>query len=184
MEDKELQYRLLYSTAVAGKTYKFAESVMERFVRLMVSLEHETLFQTINEYIKADIVSELVRFLRTGSYTRIEKCWTEVVKLDLHTCTVKELEAIHGIGPKTARFFILWTRDGARVAALDVHILKWLRQEGYDAPKATPPSGKRYDELERAFLEEADKRNMTPRDLDAQIWEQFSGYKEKQNDLV
>jgi thermostable 8-oxoguanine DNA glycosylase len=107
-----------------------------------------------------------------------------MVGINLQTCSPTELETIHGIGPKTARFFIIWTRPDARVAALDVHVLRWLKTLGYDAPSQTP-SGKRYVELEIAFLAEADRRRVTPHILDQQIWSTGSRYDQQQSfDLV
>ena len=61
------------------------------------------------------------------------------------------------------------TRPDEQYAALDVHILRWLRTKGYDAPKGTP-TGERYRELELNFISEAEKRGMTPAELDSAIW--------------
>jgi thermostable 8-oxoguanine DNA glycosylase len=83
---------------------------------------------------------------------------------------ILEGRKIHGIGPKTSRFFILWTRPHERYAALDVHILRWLRGLGHNAPRSTP-NGRKYGELEKIFLSEADKRGLSPGELDAQVWE-------------
>lgn len=94
--------------------------------------------------------------------------------LDLRTCTVDELEGIHGIGPKTARMFVLHTRPAAEVAALDVHILHYMSDRGISVPKSTP-SGRRYKELETKFLEMARKAGKTPADFDLEIWRKYSG---------
>jgi thermostable 8-oxoguanine DNA glycosylase len=56
---------------------------------------------------------------------------------------------------------------------LDVHILKYLRSQGFEAPKQTP-SGKKYLELEKNFLELAKKNNMTPADFDLMLWTKYS----------
>lgn len=87
--------------------------------------------------------------------------------------TVDELEACYGIGPKTARFFLFTAVPGARYAALDTHILKWLAKLGYAVPKATP-SGKNYQRIEEYFLFEADERNMTPAELDIAVWTAYN----------
>lgn len=173
----ELQWKLLYATVVAGKKATFAENVMGKFMQLLV---HDDLpFDYIRRNIKHGMMHNLVHSLRTGSYKRIERCWTEAIELDPETCTIEELEEIHGIGPKTARFFVLWTREGVRCAALDVHILHWLRDNGYpSAPRSTPQAGKKYKYWEDIFLKEADERGKTPRELDGEIWTKYSGYKE------
>lgn len=93
--------------------------------------------------------------------------------LDLKTCTVDELESIHGIGMKTSRCFVMHTRKDARHAGLDTHVLKWLRYLGYDAPKATP-SKKQYLEFERIFVQIADLLGIPPAVLDLDIWNAYS----------
>ena len=87
---------------------------------------------------------------------------------------MEDLEAIPGIGPKTSRFFLLHTRPNQEIAVLDTWILKYLKNAGYNAPKATP-SGKKYLELEKNFLFEARKNNMKPADFDIYIWRNFRG---------
>lgn len=99
--------------------------------------------------------------------------------LNLKTCTVADLEAIYGIGMKTARYFILHTRKNARVACLDTHILSWLSYyTGYKVPKQTPTKTK-YLELEKVFLNICDTMQMTPADLDLKIWNKQRGSDEK-----
>jgi thermostable 8-oxoguanine DNA glycosylase len=126
---------------------------------------------------KAGRLETILRESRTGNYTKLAACIRGLLtaKLDLATCAPIDLEAIHGIGPKTSRFFILWTRPGAEYAALDVHVLRWLRLMGHDAPKATP-TGAKYAELERVFLVLAKSFGMTPRELDHAIWIEGSNY--------
>lgn len=116
-----------------------------------------------------------LRELRAGQYKRIGSALRHlaVARLDLGKCSLEDLEYVPGIGPKTARWFLLRTQPGARFAALDTHILKWLHGRGYDVPRHTP-TGKRYAEIEKCFLEQADKLGMTPAALDLLIWEQYA----------
>lgn len=175
----DLQYRLLYATVVAGKKYTFAENIMEKFLRLLD--KEELPFDYLRKVVEHKTLHTIVHLLRTGSYKRIERCWAEIIELDPETCTVEELEAVHGVGPKTARFFVMWTRPDEKVAVLDTHILRWLRELGHDAPQSTPPAGPKYEALEQVFLLEAEKRGMTPKQLDTEIWETYSGYREAQH---
>ena len=112
---------------------------------------------------------------KLGQYNRLEKAFGGILQFKgkLKTISVAELESVNGIGSKTARFFVLHSQKDARVACLDVHILKWMREQGYIAPKQTPTK-KRYAILEAQFLTEAWKREMTPADLDLIIWKSFS----------
>ena len=170
--DRELEYRICYAIIVAGKSAKFATSAVER---LFPVDRNETPFEVIRDFVHCGHLRSHLEECRTGNYTKIERafCALAIRSPNLRTCTAQDLEIIHGIGPKTSRFFILWTRPDARYAALDVHVLRWLKGLGYDAPRSTP-SGKKYAELEMAFLSEADKRGILPSALDAQIWEAAS----------
>lgn len=82
----------------------------------------------------------------------------------------EDLESIPGVGPKTARYFILHSRPNARVAALDTHILRWLGHRGYEVPLATPSSSSTYRRLEDAFIHECDAVGRSPADMDLDIW--------------
>ena len=120
---------------------------------------------------------EVLRDCRIGNYTKNAQALREVAHcplLDLATVSPEQLEQFHGIGPKTSRFFILWTRPWERYAALDTHILRWLNEQGIKAPRTTP-KGKRYYELEAEFIRLADEAGMTPRELDYQIWTEAAG---------
>ncbi|KKM05393.1 hypothetical protein LCGC14_1754610 [marine sediment metagenome] len=163
----ELQARLIYAVLVAGKSAEFAEM---KTLALVGNRVDDLPFQIINDHIVCGDIEDWLRRERTGSYGRLVKCLPDLIRLDPHNCTIQELEAVHGVGPKTSRFYILWTRPDAMCAALDTHVLKWLRSLGYDAPKSTPQTGARYEELEQAFLREAKERGTTPRELDYEIW--------------
>ena len=62
------------------------------------------------------------------------------------------------------------SRRNQRIATLDVHILKWLRSKGINAPRQTPQNELSYKKLENRFLELADERGKTPAELDLEIW--------------
>jgi len=94
--------------------------------------------------------------------------------LDLRTCGWQDLEVINGIGHKTSRYFILYSREGVDdLAPLDRHILTWLREQGHDVPKNTPTSLKRYQEIEEIFLEYASKQPMSVAEFNYAIWRQM-----------
>lgn len=166
----ELEYRVLYSMVVAGKSAAFATAALARFFGDPAGDWSPLAFV---EYLVArgQLLSRLQE-ARTGNYTKLALGFEQLAKaeLDLRTCSAQQLEAIHGVGPKTSRFFILWTRPEAEHAALDTHVLKWLRYLGHNAPMSTP-SGEKYAELERVFIAAAKARGMTARELDSAIWD-------------
>jgi endonuclease III len=180
----ELEHRLVYSLIVAGKSAAFTDAAMKRLADAFWSLldpAPATHFEAVRRSRKlkngdSTILGLALHKARTGNYTKIERALCELVDADLDLATVAPdaLEAIHGIGPKTARFFILWTRPNERYAALDTHILKWMKARGYQRIPKSTPTGKRYAEIEQQFIAEADKRGMTPRELDHAIWDHYA----------
>lgn len=113
----------------------------------------------------------VLRAVRAGQYRRLALAFRGVVKLNLRSCTVDDLEAVHGIGPKTARMFLLHSRPKQWYAVLDTHILHWLKAEGVpNVPKSTPPTGKTYRRLESDFLARCDHMGVDPATLDLRIW--------------
>jgi len=170
-EKHEAEARLLYAVLVAGKSAEFAQNALIRLMSVSTNIDDGP-FALIKELIDKGLLDEALRAARTGSYTRIGKCFKEIIKneIDPETCTVEELEAIHGIGPKTARFYVMWTRNDNNYAALDTHILKWLKYLGHNVPKSTP-TGKLYATIEKIFLSEAEKRGIGAGKLDGLIWE-------------
>ena len=176
MTTAELESRLIYAAIVAGKSANFADAVCATLWNHCQP--GETPFAMVKRLRDCGNLGTALRVCRTGNYTKLRRCLIELIEanLDLYTCTAADLERIHGIGPKTSRFFLLWTRpDTAQHAALDVHILRWLRTQGHDAPKSTPPAGPIYSKWEAVFLQEAAARGKSPRDLDYQIWQAGTG---------
>ena len=90
--------------------------------------------------------------------------------LDLATCTLADLIAIHGIGLKTAQCFLLHTRRDSNVVGLDTHMLAELRERGFDAPKATPSSLKTYEKWSEVVRGLAQEAGMTMPEFDLHIF--------------
>jgi hypothetical protein len=121
---------------------------------------------------------DLWRKHRLGQYGRIERAVSESFGLRLDVCLTSHLLSIHGIGPKTARFFILHSRRYADCAILDTHILKYLRDRGFgEVPKSTPQSDRKYRELELLWLRDIQFTypDLTPAEADLAIWRKYSG---------
>lgn len=172
----DLQYKILYCIIVAGKSSKFANNVLKKiFMDKPINILP---FEYLCKFIINGELEIILKSSKSGNYKKLNKAIPDIIKLDLNTCTVEDLENIKGIGPKTARFFILWTRPNNRYAVLDTHILKWLKLIGHNTPKSTPSKNK-YKYLEKIFLDECDKRNIAPYILDKLIW----GYYSKSNDI-
>jgi thermostable 8-oxoguanine DNA glycosylase len=169
----ELEEFLLFSIMVAGKSAKQTALKLHYFLELKEN--GESPFELVENLIKDDLLDTAMRSCKLGQYGRLGSAFRGIVKLRnrLHEASVDVLESIKGIGPKTARFFVLHSREGASHAVLDTHILKWLRVHGENAPKSTP-SGKKYSELEKRFIFWAGQYAMPLADIDLQIWKQYS----------
>jgi len=176
--EDELEEFLLFAILVAGKTAKTQAKKLEEFLANRPKNkagQPYSPFEYLNYLEKTDTLIPEMKRCKLGQYNRIAKAFMGILRFEgwLDDISVAELESVNGIGSKTARFFVLHSQKDARVACLDVHILKWLREQGYSAPKQTPTK-KRYAILESIFLTEAWKREMNPADLDLMIWKSFS----------
>ena len=179
--ESELEEFLLFCILVAGKNSKVAAKKLNEFLKdgmKLVGLPSDTSpFQYIQYVIDSEFLFfNILQLYKLGQYNRIGKAFYGILKFkgSLQYISIPDLESVHGIGPKTARFFLLHTRPNQKVAVLDTHILKWLRAQGYNAPKVTPPAGLQYQTWEHCFLSEARKLDMSPADLDLTIWNSYA----------
>ena len=178
---EELEELLIFCILVAGKTASIQAKKLELFLRK--DKYNSSPFSLISEYIDKGILLSKIQESKLGQYNRLQKAFTQILELDVFKCTVQQLEAITGIGPKTARFFLLHSRANQKLAVLDTHLLKWLRSEiGLDTPKATP-TAKKYLILEQAFLKYCEDNNKSPATLDLEIWNKYSSIKNKQKNI-
>jgi hypothetical protein len=173
--ERELQKFWLFSLFVAGKNSDFAAQKVDALMNQMPQ-ECEPL-----DYLRICDVDAMLRKIKAGQYTRLTKAIQQSMGVDLHTATVEDLMKIHGVGPKTSRFFILHSRKDYKCAVLDTHILKLLRDEGnVNVPKSTP-SGKAYLHWEQVFLDFCQKNypGVPIAEVDLYYWMKYSGRTEK-----
>lgn len=172
--DEELEQFLFFAVCVEGRNARLIAKKVNRVFELFPApLTH--LSAMTEGGIRGFLESEKI-----GQYGRISKALfnvcTEIIfhpNADhthfLRECSVEKLEDL--VGLKTSRFFILHSREGARVAVLDVHILRWLKGLGHDLVGDSTPSCKvKYRWVEKIFLNECDKRGMLPATLDLEVW--------------
>lgn len=175
-DTNSLEEFLLFSVVVAGKKASVQNRLLNDFLNTMSYQWPCSPFNRIREMISLGTLDKSLRNSKLGQYNRIAKSFTQIInsKLNLRTCTVEDLEAIHGIGPKTARFFILYTRPKQRVAVLDTHILRFMREKLFiPTPKSTP-SGKLYKQLEQQFLDYVDTTGESVAKIDLAIWSEYT----------
>ena len=173
----EKEYFLIFSVIVAGRNAKMA---VEKTWRLLeFTWGEETPFDLIKHYIDHNTLTQKLKSLKIGQYTRIEKALRDIINLNIETCTLDDLLACHGVGNKTARFFLLNTRKNAEYAVLDTHVLKWLNNllgNWRSVPKSTPTSESRYAlweyEAIQAMKQEYPERTLAQADFE--IWKTFA----------
>ena len=179
LDDAQLEEYVLFGIVAAGKNAMAAARGLEKVLRTIHDERGGNCwrpFETISRFTHAELVDRL-KAAGIGCYNLRARGFLALANagLDLRTCTPEALERIPGIKYKTSRLFVLHTRPGARVACLDVHILKYLRACGYQAPAVTPQSRRKYLELEKIFLELARQKRMSPARLDLKLWREYSG---------
>jgi thermostable 8-oxoguanine DNA glycosylase len=170
---EELQAFWLFAILAAGKKAVIQAQKLAEFLQ---PIENEDIrpFEYLMGLTHLNALDDAIREHKLGQYNRVSRCFTESMRLDMEKVDVYDLERIYGVGPKTARFFLLHSREDEELAVLDTHILRWMREElGVNAPKTTP-TGDKYAELEEIFLEHANSLNISPADLDLSIWKRYT----------
>jgi thermostable 8-oxoguanine DNA glycosylase len=177
----ELERFFFLSVAVAGKSMETVRAAVDRF--LDGRGPGRGPFDFMRALLRRGELVERLRAARVGQYRKLLRFAEDAVRCppDLRRATAEELQTLHGVGPKTARFFILYTRPGARVAVLDTHLLAWMRERGLKrVPRHTPQNARRYRELEEAFLRLCDAEGVSPHAMDDRVWnERTRSFKRK-----
>jgi thermostable 8-oxoguanine DNA glycosylase len=189
----ELEEFFLFCVVVAGKTAMVQARLLENFLQSLPHPDASPFERIFSQAIRGQGLMGTLKASRLGQFNRLHKCFLEAIATfstdpllssicggsmcgrTLRDCTVEDLEGITGIGPKTARFFLLHTRENEKIAALDTHILHYMRDQGIDTPKGTPSKGAKYRALELKFVELAEASGMSVADFDLKIWRQYSG---------
>jgi len=174
MQEDELELLLLFWICAAGKKAVVAARNLSELLMLgSVRFGLASPFAIIRSF-GTDLAPQM-KSHGIGCYNNKSRSMLELAAsgIKLKTCGVADLESITGIGPKTARCFLMHSRRGVRFAGLDTHALKYMRDQGLDVPKSTP-SGRKYLELEAKFLELADRSGKTLAEFDLDIWRSYS----------
>ena len=168
----QLQIFWVFCIIVAGKNSDYAASVVAKLLNRGKDNPFEY-FKSLGEHgVRNALVAS-----KTGQYDRISKAINQSLGLDLATCTFEDLMAIFGIGPKTAQFFLVHSREGYEGVVLDTHILKYLRDKGFETPAQTPQNMDKYNSLSKQFLyiSEINYPLLSAAQRDLLIWRKYSG---------
>jgi thermostable 8-oxoguanine DNA glycosylase len=148
-------------------------------------LEGSTPFEKIRGVEKNNL-PKLLKDHGIGCYNNKAKAVWELVNsnLNLRTCSVDDLEKIYGIGSKTSRCFLIHSRPNMQYAALDTHILKYLRDSGRIVSKATPSNKKLYRKFEKEFLDDALYYGYSVAEFDLALWNKYSKSSEQKSNNI
>jgi len=139
----QLEEHLLFWVCSIGKNSRTAAHCLDLFISLMrkwfrmkgmtpprspfTMIKKKNELHTNNKWIAAGM-----KICGIGCYGMKSKTFLALAygDLNLKTCSVEDLEAVLGIGPKTARCFLIHSRPEQKYAGLDTHILKFMRAKG------------------------------------------------------
>lgn len=166
---KELEIFWLYCGFSVGKNRAQAQRAL---AALLDMGRGKTPFDRIRYLIQNGTLRKCLEATRIGAWNRLERFLRQSVTqpLDLVNASVDQLQSIHGIAAAKSRLFVLCTRENARCAVLDRHILSFLRDKGHSVPESTPGSKKEYERIERLWLAEVDKSGLTPAQFNLKRW--------------
>lgn len=171
--DNELQETILFGLLVAGKNALTTSRLLDDFLKDFSHIG-DSPFEIFSRFnlVEPPSISVALKDYGFGCYNTKGKGIYQLVRsnINLRICSVEDLEAIHSIGMKTSRLFVLHTRRDAECIPLDVHILHYLRDLGYEVPKVTPSSKKQYRIIERLCIQLAKKDKKTCADWDLGVW--------------
>ena len=155
---------LLFCIMSVGKNSDIAASKVE------LILKDKPTDATPFEYLSQVWSRSHAEQCKTGQYTRVTKAIKQAIQYDVERITLDELTSIHGIGPKTARFFLVHSQ-GKEHAVLDTHILRWMRGFFPDVPESTPPASHypKWERLCKMFMK-AEFPEHTLLTADLMIW--------------
>jgi len=166
-DGEQLQLFWLLCIAVCGKNADMQARCLQN---LLQDCSAYPLDWLLAEDRQGKLESRL-RASRIGQYTRLMGAIRGSQGIVLAHAGVEDLERIPGVGPKTARFFLLYTRN-VRVAVLDRHVIRWLQQWFEGVPYPVPR--KKYRQWEDIVLwtmEQLFPGRMVE-DVDLEIWTQ------------
>ena len=150
---EELEEFLLFCVVVAGK------NADQQARKLELLLQGRKPFAFIRSG-EARIETHL-RQVRMGKYSLLGRSFTALARsgIDLGACAWEDLTRFPGIGIKTAKFFVLHSREGQMHGVLDTHVLAWMREYWSGAggqagavPRHSPQDPKAYRFWETVYF--------------------------------
>ena len=177
--DNELEEVLIWGLLVAGKNGLVTAKLLDSFLKDYSHIG-DSPFEIFSRFQLDNIprLSVALKDYGFGCYNNKARWLYELVRsgVNLRTCTIDDLEKFNGIGMKTSRLFVLHTRKDVVCIPLDVHMLHYLKDSGYNVPKSTPgnkKNKKKYLTIEKLCIQLARRDGMSCADWDLAIWNRY-----------
>lgn len=170
----ELEEFWVFCLSVAGKKATMMADKVDAFISGCGA--EGTPFQRIRRLISEDRLVVEMRRARVGKYALLDRALRATVAdgaPDIETAGPSELETIPGVGPKTARFFLLHSRRDVEVAVIDTHMVKYVAALGHRVPNGVP-TGKEYARLERIVIDRARSLGLPLDEFDLAVWSHYA----------
>lgn len=187
----ELERFILINMFVAGKNASIQQVKLDQFIGCVRRDIGENIVDTLgilsaihNTIPSAEVNDKVFGWLKevkSGQYSRLTSGITQLAEwigsgqINLQDCNRAQLVKIKGIGYKTASMFLMYTRRSMKVACLDTHILKYLRDETpvQNVPEFTPVTKAEYIRLESEFLNIVKDSGKSIAEFDFEIWRRY-----------
>jgi thermostable 8-oxoguanine DNA glycosylase len=178
----QLQEWLLYCICVAGKKSEIESPKVRKFCvdpRFGFNLKPFNLIRKLLKVssVEMDGLKQHLKKYRIAPYGQRYNSFVDAVTLlpdNLSEVTIDDLQKVRGISTKTSRFFLTHSREDFDEPVLDTHILRFLTEEGYDVPEATPQNPKVYARIAKIFSAIARAEDKSVTDLDLEVWTRYS----------
>jgi hypothetical protein len=120
----QLEEFLLFCVVVAGKNADQQARKLEGF------LKGRRPFALIRELERKGTLEQELKRVRIGKYSLLVRGFRQLAAsgIDLASCSWEDLTQFPGIGLKTAKFFVLHSREGEMHGVLDTHVLGWISE--------------------------------------------------------
>lgn len=173
--EHELEEYLLFCIAVANKTASVIAPKIAQF--LEAATPGEGPFDCVLRLESEGRLRWELERARTGKYTTLVPTYPDAARRfrgRLSHVGIDELMTLKGVAEKTARYFVLHSREHAgEIAVLDTHVMKYLRHLGHAVPDRLP-KGEEYLRLERLMLSAAAEVGMSMPAFDLAVWSHYA----------
>lgn len=170
---------LLFCVLCAGKSSDVMAEKLEQLLEPLKQCRWTPLKYLVNLLVNRRL-REVLEQHKIGKYKLFTDFVTYVQKWNYATHPTYNITDMKraglvlapGISYKTASLYRMHC-FGDKIACLDTHVLRWLRNEGFKGvPKASPSNWDTYRHWENVFLGECYKRDVEPNHFDLDLWKQ------------